>query len=116
MLSAILIGTLVVVAGSLFAWRRHGQQRGRARDDSEPPSRELPSTRSIPRHDTALDELRAMREALKPAEHSRVERRRPGGSGSPPAPERRRGRGPGASTRATSGAPPNDGASREPRG
>jgi hypothetical protein len=105
MLSVILIGTLLVVAGgSLFAWRRHGQQRGRERDESEHAASEHTSPRSIPRHDTALDELRAMREALKPAEHSRVERRRPGGSGSPPVSERRRVRGPGA-TRAGSGAP-----------
>jgi hypothetical protein len=104
MLSAILIGTLLVVVGSLFAWRRHGQQRERERDRSEPLASEQPSTRSIPRHDTALDELRAMREALKPAEHSRVERRRPGGSGSPPVSERRRARGPGASLRASSSA------------
>jgi len=47
-----------------------------------------------------------MREALKPAEHSRVERRRPGGTGSPPVSERRRGRGPGANTRVAAGAPP----------
>jgi hypothetical protein len=108
MLSGILVGTLLVVVGSLFVWRRHGQQRERERerDRAEPAASEPSSTRSIPRHDTALDELRAMREALKPAEHSRVERRRPGGSGSPPASERRRGRGPGASTRAGSGAPP----------
>ena len=95
MVSAILIGTLLAVVGSLVAWRRHGQrQRERA---LPPPSTEQDAARTTPRHDTALDELRAMREALKPAEHSRVERRRPGGSGAPQVPERRRGR-PGATS------------------
>ena len=96
MLSGILIGTLLVVVGSLFAWRRHAQQRGRERGDPPPSTGDDPmAPRTVPRHDTALDELRAMREALKPAEHSRVERRRPGGAGSTQVPERRRGR-PGA--------------------
>ena len=93
MLSGIFIGAALIVVGSLFAWRRSGrQQRGREHDESQPPSghQGAPSTRA-PRHDTALDELRAMREALKPAEHSRVERRRPAGSGAPPPDiERRR--------------------------
>jgi hypothetical protein len=91
MVSAILIGTLLAVAGSLYAWRRHGQQRERDREGASPSEPGTPA-RTTPRHDTALDELRAMREALKPAEHSRVERRRPGGSGLPLGQERRRGR------------------------
>jgi hypothetical protein len=99
MVSGILIGAALLVLGSLFAWR--SRRRGREGDESEPPSTDqgVLSTRA-PRHDTALDELRAMREALKPAEHSRVERRRPAGGAPRPALGRRRktaGPGPDAS-------------------
>ena len=42
------------------------------------------------RRDTALEQLRDLRDALKPAEHTRIERRRAGGAGPYVGPERRR--------------------------
>jgi len=42
------------------------------------------------RRDTALAQLRDLRDALKPAEHTRIERRRAGGAGPYVGPERRR--------------------------
>ena len=42
------------------------------------------------RRDTALEPLRDLRDALKPAEHTRIERRRAGGAGPYVGPERRR--------------------------
>jgi hypothetical protein len=101
---AIVVVSFLVVAGALFAWWRQGQRRPPERADPGAAPSQLPTTRAVPRHDTALDELRGMREALKPAEHSRVERRRPGGSGSSPASDRRRGRGARAPQATSSGA------------
>lgn len=43
------------------------------------------------RPDTALAELRSMRDALGPATHSRIERRRTPGSGAPKIERRRKG-------------------------
>ena len=42
------------------------------------------------RRDTALEQLRDLRDALKPAEQTRIERRRAGGAGPYVGPERRR--------------------------
>lgn len=86
MVPGLMLGIVVVVLGWLLVRRRfaaHAQQAGAA---------PVPESASAPiaRRETVSEELRDLRDALKPAEHSRIERRRPGGAGPYTGPERRR--------------------------
>jgi hypothetical protein len=84
-LALVVAGLALMVAALLFLrWLR---QRDAA--DSEPAS--LPGDEAKRLHaQTALSELRHMREALAPAAHNRVERRRSPPPGTGPKIERRR--------------------------
>jgi len=113
-LAAIALVLVVVVVGAaLLARRRRGAAAPRPSDPPADDDTGPALSRKAPRHDTALDELRAMRDALKPAEHSRVERRRPAGGGSRSGPERRRARAALAGSRALPGASANAGGGDE---
>ncbi len=57
---------------------------------ADPGSSNDESASSAARRDTTLNQLRDLRNALKPAEHTRIERRRAGGTGPYVGPERRR--------------------------
>ena len=80
-------GVLALAAVVLLIVRRFGR-----RADDAPAGDSVPSGHSgqRPRVDTALSELRDMREALGPATHNRVERRRNPPPGTVPKIERRK--------------------------
>jgi len=78
-----LIGP-VLVGGIVVALRRRSRRLGAEA------SADLESVRPK-RPDTALAELRGMRDALGPATHSRIERRRSPGSSAPKIERRRKG-------------------------
>ena len=82
-----LVLTLISLAivGSIAMKSRRRTQRHAAEA-----SVDTPSTRPK-RPDTALAELREMREALASATHSRIERRRSPGAGPPKVERRRKG-------------------------
>ncbi|MGZ5242180.1 MAG: hypothetical protein ACXWCN_18845, partial [Caldimonas sp.] len=86
---AIALGGLAIVVGAgatvlVLRRRRPGASSGAA------PQATAPAANGRP--DTALGELRDLREALTPAEHSRVERRRTPSAGAAVSGERRRNR------------------------
>ncbi len=87
--SELALGLVVLALGLLLVWKRLAAQTHRA-GAAASPADHAASLSVVPRPDTALGELREFREALKPAEHSRVERRRPGGSGPYVGPDRRK--------------------------
>ena len=86
----VALGGLVLVAGALLNLRWRRRRRSRA----APADALAVEVTPLKRADTALSELRALREALAPATHNRVERRRSPPPGSVPSVERRR-KGPG---------------------
>jgi hypothetical protein len=83
-LAIVLGGLAIILIGAFVALR---QVRRRAADaEATAPGDEAQRTRAA----TALSELRDMREALGPATHNRVERRRTPQPGSAPKIERRK--------------------------
>jgi FtsZ-interacting cell division protein ZipA len=82
---AIVLGGLAIVVAVVLGlqWRR---RRIAAAAEAAAPGNEAQRTRAA----TALSELRDMREALGPATHNRVERRRTPPPGSAPKIERRK--------------------------
>ena len=82
----VALGALVLVAGALLNLRWWRRRRSRA----VPADASAVEVAQPKRADTALSELRALREALAPATHNRVERRRSPPPGSVPSVERRK--------------------------
>jgi hypothetical protein len=82
----LLLGIVVVVLGWLLVRKRFAAQSHQLDAGTAPESASAPTAR----RETVSEELRDLRDALKPAEHSRIERRRPGGAGPYTGPERRR--------------------------
>jgi hypothetical protein len=84
---AIVLGGLAIVAAVLFGMHRRRRRIDAAAEAPAPaPGDEAQRTRAA----TALSELRGMREALGPATHNRVERRRTPQPGTVPKIERRK--------------------------
>lgn len=71
---AIALGGLIIVLFALANVRVLRRRRNDAAQGAAP--EEGPASATKNRPDTALGELRDLREALNPAEHTRVERRR----------------------------------------
>jgi hypothetical protein len=86
----VMMAMLVAACGWRYAGRR------KKRKGTRPPSKLRPNAdlRTKRKLDTALRELRDLREALPPAEKIRVERRKSGSAGLQGRAERRKGRGP----------------------
>ena len=82
------VATLACVMWGLRARRRRGEE-SQAVGAASVSDRSSPLGRPP---GTVLGELRDMREALNPAQHTRIERRRTPSGGPPPAQERRRDR------------------------
>lgn len=87
---AIALGGLVIVICALVNVRVLRRRRNVAAAASAPEEGAASATKK--RHDTALGELRDLREALSVAEHSRVERRRTPSESARTSGERRRKR------------------------
>lgn len=88
----VIPGLVLIIVAIVLVWlmsrrrltaRTRSPQASLASSDGEAP---FPAAR----RDTALQQLRDLRDALKPAEHMRTERRRAGGAGPYVGPERRR--------------------------
>lgn len=83
---AIVLGGLAMVAGVAFGLHRRRRGIDAAIAEDSTPGDEAQRNRAA----TALGELRGMREALGPATHNRVERRRTPQPGAAPKIERRK--------------------------
>ena len=84
----LVLGIVALVLSWLMFRRRRAAQTRGPQAGHGPGGHEAESAAS--RHNTALEQLRDLRDALKPAEHTRIERRRAGGVGPYIGPERRR--------------------------
>ncbi len=84
----LVLGIVALVLAFLVFRRRLAAQTRGPQAGLAPGGHEAESAAS--RRNTALEQLRDLRDALKPAEHTRIERRRAGGAGPYIGPERRR--------------------------
>ena len=85
-LAIALVG--LMVGGAAACGVRRLRRRSHGASVEEGGSASAAAQRQRP--DTVLSELRDMRDALGPATHNRVERRRTPGTGAPPKAERRK--------------------------
>lgn len=84
----LVLGIVAVVLAWLLVRRRLAAHT--SRPEASLASTGVEAAPAAARRETALEDLRDLRDALKPAEHSRIERRRAGGAGPYVGPERRR--------------------------
>ena len=85
----LVLGIVAIVLAWLLVRRRFVAHTNRPQASLASTGDEAASP-AVARRDTVLEELRDLRDALKPAEHQRIERRRAGGAGPYVGPERRR--------------------------